>query len=119
MGGLILLRARVPVESAENDDRPAPLPQPPDAQTLYNLLQGSSQRWLARDGANGPVLGFVTAISDGVLSAYIPLLEVLPSFQGQGLGRELVRRMLASLGHLQPCRRAPAQRPGRRRGRRQ
>ena len=38
---------------------------------------------LARDDA-GRVVGFVTAISDGVLSAYIPLLEVLPEYQGAG-----------------------------------
>jgi len=52
---------------------------------------------LARDGEGGLVLGFVTAISDGVLSAFIPLLEVLPERQGQGIGSELVRRILAEL----------------------
>jgi predicted N-acetyltransferase YhbS len=35
-----------------------------------------------------------------VLSAYIPLLEVLPAYQGQGIGSELVRRMLAKLADL-------------------
>ena len=45
----------------------------------------------------GRVLGFVTAISDGVLSAFIPLLEVLPERQGQGIGSELVRRILGEL----------------------
>ena len=45
-------------------------------------------------------MGFVTAISDGVLSAYMPLLEVLPDYQGRGIGRELVERMLTLLsGH--------------------
>lgn len=39
-------------------------------------------------------------MSDGVLSAYIPLLEVLPEAQRQGIGSELTRRMLASLDHL-------------------
>jgi GNAT superfamily N-acetyltransferase len=42
-------------------------------------------------------VGFITAISDGVLAAYIPLLEVLPAWQGQGIGAELVRRMQAQL----------------------
>jgi ribosomal protein S18 acetylase RimI-like enzyme len=46
------------------------------------------------------VVGFVTAISDGVLSAYIPLLEVLPEYQGRGIGAELVRRLLDRLGGL-------------------
>jgi GNAT superfamily N-acetyltransferase len=36
-------------------------------------------------------------VGDGVLSAFVPLLEVLPAHQGQGIGTELVRRMLALL----------------------
>ena len=43
---------------------------------------------------------YVTAISDGVLSAYIPLLEVLPEYQGQGIGTELVKRMLEQCSEL-------------------
>jgi predicted N-acetyltransferase YhbS len=43
------------------------------------------------------VVGFITAISDGVLSAYIPLLEVLKPYQGQGIGGRLVQRMLDQL----------------------
>jgi ribosomal protein S18 acetylase RimI-like enzyme len=53
---------------------------------------------LAKDGDR--VVGFVTAISDGVLSAYIPLLEVLPEFQGRGIGSELVRRLFDRLGDI-------------------
>jgi ribosomal protein S18 acetylase RimI-like enzyme len=48
----------------------------------------------------GPVVGFITAISDGVSAAYIPHLEVLPAYQGRGIGSELVRRMLARLRGL-------------------
>jgi len=62
------------------------------------MLSGSDFVWLAYD-AERPV-GFITAVSDDVLSAYIPLLEVLPSHQGRGIGRELTRRMLDSLSHL-------------------
>ncbi len=46
------------------------------------------------------MVGFINAISDGVLSAYIPLLEVLPAYQGQGIGTELARRMLDKLRDL-------------------
>ena len=46
------------------------------------------------------VVGFITAISDGVLSAYIPFLEVLPEHKGHGIGSELVRHMLDRLGNL-------------------
>nr|WP_255638934.1 GNAT family N-acetyltransferase [Deinococcus betulae] len=49
---------------------------------------------------NGQVIGFVQAISDGVLTAFIPLLEVHPDHQGQGIGRALMERMLAELGDL-------------------
>jgi len=43
------------------------------------------------------VVGFVTAVGDGVLAAFIPLLEVLPAYRGRGIGAELVRRVLARL----------------------
>lgn len=49
---------------------------------------------------SGAVVGFVTAITDGVLCAYIPLLEVLPAYRGGGIGRGLVRRMLSKLDDL-------------------
>lgn len=72
-------------------------PNPPSPETFLRLLGGSSHRVLAIDSASGDVIGFITAISDGVLSAYIPLLEVLPPYQGQGIGSELTRRMLLEL----------------------
>lgn len=46
------------------------------------------------------IVGFITAISDGVLSAYIPLLEVLPSYQRQGIGGKLVQLMLQELSDI-------------------
>ena len=71
-------------------------PSPPSPQRHLEILRGSDHVVLARDDA-GRVVGFITAISDGVLSAFIPLLEVLPDYQRQGIGSELVRRMLAEL----------------------
>jgi ribosomal protein S18 acetylase RimI-like enzyme len=73
-------------------------PTPPSPERHIELLLGSDHVVLARDGER--VVGFVTAISDGVLSAYVPLLEVLPSYQGEGIGSELMRRLLARLEHL-------------------
>lgn len=61
------------------------------------VLTGSDHVVLARDDTTGAVVGFVTAITDGVLSAYIPLLEVLPGYQGRGIGTEITERMLAKL----------------------
>ncbi len=73
-------------------------PHPPTPETHLRLLRGSYGVWLAQNGEQ--VVGFISAISDGVLSACIPHLEVLPTYQGQGIGTELCRRMLATLGDL-------------------
>lgn len=70
--------------------------RPPPERHL-EILRGSDYVVLAREGEGGRVVGFVTAISDGVLSAFIPLLEVLPERRGEGIGTELVRRMLVRL----------------------
>jgi ribosomal protein S18 acetylase RimI-like enzyme len=75
-------------------------PHPPTPETHLRLLAGSDHVVLAIDDGTGNVVGFVTAITDGVLSGFIPLLEVLPAYQGQGIGQELTRRMLDRLAHL-------------------
>ena len=72
----------------------------PSPETHLRILQGSAHVMLALDDQTGNVVGFITAISDGVLAAYIPLLEVLPEYKNQGIGTALVRRMLAQLQHL-------------------
>ena len=41
--------------------------------------------------------GYITALSDGVLSSYIPHLEVLPAHRRQGIGSQLVRELLDQL----------------------
>ena len=73
-------------------------PNPPSSEAHLRILKGSSHVILALEGER--VVGFITAISDGVSTAYIPHLEVLPDFQSQGIGSELVRRMLNQLHHL-------------------
>jgi ribosomal protein S18 acetylase RimI-like enzyme len=75
-------------------------PNPPAPATHLRILAGSAAIVLARGDATGQVVGFITAISDGVSCAYIPHLEVLPAYQGRGIGSELVRRMLAQLRHI-------------------
>ena len=66
-------------------------PNPPSPETHLRILQQSSHVVLAFE-PSGKVVGFITAISDGVLSAYVPLLEVLPPHRGRGIGTALVRR---------------------------
>lgn len=73
-------------------------PNPPTPDTFLRLLRGSYRVVLAVH--DGQVIGFVQAVSDGVLTAYIPLLEVLPAWQGQGVGRALMTRMQDELRHL-------------------
>lgn len=73
-------------------------PNPPSSETHWRLLENSYCSVLAID--NGRIVGFINAISDGVLSAYVPLLEVLPEYRGRGIGRELVERLLSELDHL-------------------
>ena len=74
-------------------------PNPPSPQTHYRILANSSAILLARI-ADGTVVGFITAVSDHVSCAYIPHLEVLPAYQGQGIGSELVRQILEKLRYL-------------------
>jgi ribosomal protein S18 acetylase RimI-like enzyme len=73
-------------------------PNSPSPERHLEILRGSAAVVLARDSQN--VVGFANAISDGVLSAYIPLLEVLPDYQGRGIGSELVRRLIDRLRGL-------------------
>ena len=72
-------------------------PDPPSPEVHLKILRGSYAVELAIDDEVGKVVGFVTAISDGVHTAYIPYLEVLPAYQGSGIGSELVRRILERL----------------------
>ena len=64
----------------------------------YELLRGSTHFIVALDGEKA--VGFITALSDGVNSSFIPLLEVLPEYQGRGIGSELLRRMLIKLDDI-------------------
>ena len=73
-------------------------PSPPSAELHLAHLRGAEVAIVALDTASGQVVGFVTAIGDGALTAFIPLVEVLPEYRGRGIGAELVRRVLARLG---------------------
>lgn len=87
------------------DVRPADLngffvgwPSPPSNERRLDLLRGSDVVALAFDDAS--LVGFATAISDGVLSAFIPFLEVIPTHQRRGIGSRLVESLLAQLDDL-------------------
>jgi GNAT superfamily N-acetyltransferase len=87
-------------------------PRQPSPTQHLAVLRGSYRAVVALDSSaasdssaeSGPsagrVVGFVNMISDGVLTAFIPWLEVLPSYQGQGIGGELMRRIVEGTEHL-------------------
>lgn len=70
-------------------------PVPPSVEKLIEVMDSSYRRVWALEGER--VVGYINAISDGVLTAFIPWLEVHPDYQGQGVGTELVNRLVAQL----------------------
>lgn len=64
------------------------------------ILHNSDHIVLAIDRERNRVVGFITALTDDVQSAFIPLLEVLPDYRRQGIGSELVSRMLRKLAGI-------------------
>ena len=74
-------------------------PNPPSREIHLRLLQQSDSVVLALDTTSGTIVGFITAITDRVLVAYIALLEVLPEYQHQQIGKALVQKMLEQLSN--------------------
>lgn len=72
-------------------------PNPPAPEMHYKLLKNSYKVVLVIDQNTNQGIGFINAVSDGVLSAYIPLLEVLPEYQNQGIGKKLILLLLEEL----------------------
>ena len=72
-------------------------PDPPSKEVHFRLLHSSDEVVLAIDKNSDKVVGFITAITDQVLSAYIPFVEVLGNYQGRGIGKKLVGLMLDRL----------------------
>lgn len=61
---------------------------PPSSKIKGRLIAGSDLIITARE--KGKLLGFLTAISDGTMHAFITLVEVLQLHQGKGIGKHLV-----------------------------
>ncbi len=74
-------------------------PFPPE--THLRMLTGSDLAQVAIDPETGRVVGFIAALTDNVQGAFITLLEVLPEYQGQGVGKALLSQMLDRLSHIQ------------------
>ena len=55
------------------------------------ILSNSYKSFVAIDEEKQEIVGFINVISDGVLTAYIPLLEVIPGYKNKGIGGDLVK----------------------------
>lgn len=69
---------------------------PPTPEEHLELLSRATHVSLALLGQT--VVGYATALSDGLLAAYIPLLEVLPEHRRRGVGTQLVKRLMRTIG---------------------
>ncbi|MCL2593253.1 MAG: GNAT family N-acetyltransferase, partial [Defluviitaleaceae bacterium] len=74
--------------------------KPLTPQKHYELLQGSSHFVVAINQETNQVVGFITALSDGVLASFIPLLEVLPEYKNKGIGTRLMEEILKKLSNI-------------------
>ena len=72
----------------------------PPQDTLLQVLRGSSHILIALDSESRVVVGYITALSDGVSTGYISHLEVRAPHRNNGIGTELTRRMLSKLRSL-------------------
>ena len=75
-------------------------PKHPSSEKFLEILQASHGVEVAIDTETNQVVGFINVISDGIFSGYIPLLEVLPEYQGKGIGNELTNKIISRYQHL-------------------
>lgn len=69
---------------------------PPNG-TLLAMLHSSTHVILARDESSSTLCGYITALSDDVVCAYISALEVRPAFRHQGIASALITQMTNQL----------------------
>jgi GNAT superfamily N-acetyltransferase len=75
-------------------------PAAPTPEQHLAALRGSHRVVVARAAGDPRVVGFVNLISDGVLTGFVPWLEVRPEHQGRGVGTALMRRVLEHTADL-------------------
>ncbi len=75
-------------------------PNRPSQAQFEQLLRNADLVTLAVDNATQTVIGFATAITDHVLSAYIPLIEVHPDYQDMSVGTAMINNLLQRLSSL-------------------
>jgi GNAT superfamily N-acetyltransferase len=75
-------------------------PTPPSRNQFAAVLGCSYRAVVVLDFTTGRAVGFITAISDGVVTAFLPWREVLPDYQGRVIGTQLLSRMLTEVDYL-------------------
>jgi aralkylamine N-acetyltransferase len=65
----------------------------PEARAAVPAMIRGSYCFMVARALNGRIIGMARVISDGYSDAYIQDVVVLGSHRGQGIGRELVRRL--------------------------
>jgi ribosomal protein S18 acetylase RimI-like enzyme len=63
-----------------------------DRDRLAQLVRGSM--WVVSAQHENKLVGFARAVSDGATNAYVSTVAVLPEYQGCGIGREIMRRLI-------------------------
>ena len=71
--------------------------KPPTTNDHFKMLSGSSYFIVAKDSTTNKIVGYITALGDGTMTAFITQIEVLPENQNKGLGTELLTKMLNKL----------------------
>jgi ribosomal protein S18 acetylase RimI-like enzyme len=64
-----------------------------DPARFEQMLHGASRTVVACEETR--IVGFARALFDGASNGYISTVAVSPDFQRQGIGREMVRRLMA------------------------
>lgn len=65
-----------------------------DPATFAKMLNNSNRTVIAWDGER--VVGFGRALCDGVSNGYLSMIVVAEAARGQGIGREIVRRLMGT-----------------------
>ena len=65
-----------------------------DAEKFAKMLDNSDLTVVAWDGVQ--VVGFARALCDGVSNGLLSMVAVAEDWRGQGIGREMVRRLMGS-----------------------
>jgi ribosomal protein S18 acetylase RimI-like enzyme len=63
-----------------------------DPDRFRRMMEGADRTVVALDGEQ--IVGFARALFDDASNGYISMVAVAPDRQGQGVGRELVRRLM-------------------------